>query len=56
MKKTTTATKSMKAVGTTVTRSKKARANISEGTRLYALAGRPIKAQFILVYGKKGPS
>jgi hypothetical protein len=39
-----------------VTRSKAARANISEGTRLYALAGRPTKAQFIKVYGAKGPA
>jgi hypothetical protein len=38
-----------------VTRSKAARANITEGTRLYALAGRPTKAQFIKVYGAKGP-
>jgi len=39
-----------------VTRSKSARANISEGTRLYTLAGRPTKAQFVKVYGAKGPS
>jgi hypothetical protein len=38
------------------TRSKSARANITEGTRLYALAGRPTKAQFIKVYGAKGPA
>ena len=38
------------------TRSKAARANISEGTRLYPLAGRPTKAQFIKVYGSKGPA
>jgi hypothetical protein len=38
-----------------VTRSKSARANIAEGTRLFALAGRPTKQQFILVYGEKGP-
>jgi hypothetical protein len=44
------------AAATSVTRSKKARANISEGTRLYALAGRPTKAQFIKVYGAKGPA
>lgn len=35
--------------------SKTARANIAEGTRLFALAGRPTKAQFIKVYGPKGP-
>jgi hypothetical protein len=37
------------------TRSKAARSNIAEGTRLFALAGRPTKAQFIKVYGPKGP-
>ena len=36
-------------------RSKAARANISEGTRLFALAGRPTKAQFVKVYGPQGP-
>jgi hypothetical protein len=40
---------------TTVTRSKAARGNIAEGTRLFALAGRPTKHQFILVYGIRGP-
>jgi hypothetical protein len=40
---------------TTVTRSKAARRNIAEGTRLFALAGRPTKHQFILVYGMRGP-
>jgi len=28
---------------------------IAEGTRLFALAGRPTKAQFIKVYGPQGP-
>lgn len=28
---------------------------IAEGTRLFALAGRPTKAQFIKVYGPSGP-
>ena len=37
-------------------RSKVARSPIAEGTRLYALAGRPTKADFIKVYGPKGPS
>ena len=37
-------------------RSKAARAHIAEGTRLFALAGRPTKAQFIKVYGPKGPN
>jgi hypothetical protein len=37
------------------TRSKIARAHIAEGTRLFALAGRPTKAQFLKVYGPKGP-
>ena len=40
---------------TQVTRSNSARANIAEGTRLYALAGRPTKANFIKVYGPQGP-
>ena len=35
-------------------RSKAARAQIAEGTRLFALAGRPTKAQFIKVYGPQG--
>jgi hypothetical protein len=38
------------------TRSKAARAHIAEGTRLFALAGRPTKTQFIKVYGPKGPT
>jgi hypothetical protein len=50
--KTKAATKSSPATS----RSKAARANITEGTRLYALAGRPTKAQFIKVYGAKGPA
>ena len=28
---------------------------IAEGTRLFALAGRPTKAQFVKVYGPNGP-
>ena len=39
----------------TQTRSKTARAHIAEGTRLFALAGRPTKAQFVKVYGPQGP-
>jgi hypothetical protein len=38
-----------------VTRSKAARAHIAEGTRHFAVAGRPTKAQFVKVYGEKGP-
>ena len=38
-----------------VTRNSSARASIAEGTRLYALAGRPSKADFIKVYGPQGP-
>jgi hypothetical protein len=41
--------------GTPVTRSSSTRAHIAEGTRLYALAGRPTKADFINVYGPNGP-
>jgi hypothetical protein len=29
---------------------------IAEGTRLFALAGRPTKTQFVKVYGPKGPT
>jgi hypothetical protein len=29
---------------------------IAEGTRLFVLAGRPTKAQFVKVYGAKGPA
>ncbi len=36
-------------------RSKTARAHIAEGTRLFALAGRSTKSQFIKVYGPQGP-
>ncbi len=42
--------------GTPVARSKAARARIADGTRLFALAGRPTKAQFVKVYGPKGPT
>ena len=55
VKKTIAAIKSTPAAAPIVTRSKAARANISEGTRLYALAGRPTKAEFVKVYGAKGP-
>jgi len=41
---------------TPLTRSKAARAHIAEGTQLFALAGRPTKAQFVKVYGAKGPT
>ncbi len=53
-KKTRSAKKLAKPKHTQV-RSKAARSNIAEGTRLFALAGRPTKAQFIKVYGPKGP-
>ena len=49
------ATPATQSTATPVTRSKAARASIAEGTRLFALAGRPTKQQFILVYGEKGP-
>ncbi len=29
---------------------------IAEGARLFALAGRPTKAQFVKVYGARGPT
>jgi len=50
VKKTKKSAKQTQAV-----RSKAARAHIAEGTRLYALAGRPTKADFIKVYGPQGP-
>ena len=36
------------------TRSEAARANIKEGLKQHALAGRPTKTQLILVFGEKG--
>jgi hypothetical protein len=36
------------------TRSDAAKANIKEGLKQYAIAGRPTKAQLILVFGTKG--
>jgi hypothetical protein len=50
------ATKAAPAVSSPVTRSMAARAHIAEGTRLFALAGRPTKTQFVKVYGAKGPT
>jgi hypothetical protein len=62
-KVTTTPAKEMKAstqsgppAKSSTTRSKAARAHIAEGTRLFVLAGRPTKAQFVKVYGAKGPA
>jgi hypothetical protein len=58
-KKSRVAKKSKKAakpVKQTQVRSKAARSNIAEGTRLFALAGRPTKAEFVKVYGPKGPT
>jgi hypothetical protein len=56
VKETKAATKSAPAANSSATRSKTARAHIAEGTRLFALAGRPTKAQFVRVYGPKGPT
>jgi hypothetical protein len=53
-KKTTKAKKIAKPKQAGV-RSTTARAHIAEGTRVFALAGRPTKAQFIKVYGPQGP-
>jgi hypothetical protein len=36
------------------TRSEAAKANIKEGLRLHQIAGRPTKAQLVLVFGKAG--
>ncbi len=55
VEKTKVAIKSAPAVSSPATRSKAARAHIAEGTRLFALAGRPTKSQFTKVYGSMGP-
>ena len=54
-KKAAKAKKLAKPKQTQSVRSKAARAHIAEGTRLFALAGRPTKTQFIKVYGPQGP-
>jgi len=55
MKKAKATRKATKPAKQTQVRSKAARARIAEGTRLFALAGRPTKAQFVKVYGPQGP-
>jgi hypothetical protein len=55
-KKTKATTPATQPTPNPVTRSNAARAHIAEGTRLFALAGRPTKAQFVKVYGAKGPT
>ena len=54
-KKKATKNKKLEKPNQAQVRSKAARAHIAEGTRLFALAGRPTKAQFIKVYGPQGP-
>jgi len=54
-KKKATRAKKLASPKRTRVRSKDARAHIAEGTRLFSLAGRPTKVQFIKVYGPKGP-
>ncbi len=54
-KKQATRAKKLTTPKRTQVRSKTARAHIAEGTRLFALAGRPTKAQFVKVYGPQGP-
>ena len=54
-KKKATKTKKLEKPNQAQMRSKAARAHIAEGTRLFALAGRPTKAQFVKVYGPQGP-
>jgi hypothetical protein len=54
-KKVKAAKKTRKFAKQAQVRSKAARAHIAEGTRLFALAGRPTKAQFVKVYGPQGP-
>jgi hypothetical protein len=53
-KKAKVTKKAKKPVKQAQVRSKAARAHIAEGTRLFALAGRPTKAQFVKVYGAAG--
>ena len=53
---TPAATPATESTPTPVTRSNAARAHIAEGTRFFALAGRPTKSQFVKVYGAKGPT
>jgi hypothetical protein len=55
-KKSTTAKKATKPIKQSQVRSKSERSHIAEGARLFAVAGRPTKADFIKVYGAKGPS
>src|SRR6202049_1043004 len=55
-KKATRVKKATNPAKQTQVRSKAARAHIAEGTRLFALAGRPTKAQFVKVHGPKGPT
>jgi hypothetical protein len=54
-KKKATKTKKLEKPKQAQVRSKAARAHIAEGTRLFALAGRPTKAQLVKVYGPQGP-
>jgi hypothetical protein len=54
-KKSKPAKKATKPIKQAQVRSKSARAHIAEGTRLFVLAGRPTKAQFVKVYGPQGP-
>jgi hypothetical protein len=48
--------KSAPTANSSATRSRAARAHIAEGSRLFAFARRPTKAQFVKVYGAKGPT
>jgi len=54
-KKKATKNKKLEKPNQAQVRSKAARSHIAEGTRLFALAGRPTKAQFVKVYGPQGP-
>ena len=55
-KKPKTVKKAKKPANQTQVRSKTARSHIAEGARLFAVAGRPTKADFVKVYGAKGPA
>ena len=52
---TTKPAKLVKAKTAAQTGAKSAGSNRAEGIRQFALAGRPTKEQFILVYGERGP-
>jgi hypothetical protein len=53
--KNTTPTKAVKTTPEPQPQQKSAGSNRAEGIRLFKLAGRPTKAEFVVVYGERGP-